>query len=231
MWDVFAFGLLLAASGLLIIGIISVFSTQPSVGIRTRIHAVAVLFAAFPVLFAAMFAVSSLHVDIDPDAAPQQPPAEEAVAQPVDNTPTEPRNTCHRQLLTYARNQFGVDNVRSVEVRGATVVVSYFRNTSWTVGWTRTALVLEAMDLMKHAYAEPTCSQILSVGVISYLDFIDKFGQDSEGLASEMWLDRDIAERIKLVLDQDDQRPLRGSRSRIREALFSQSLAIAGCAR
>ena len=136
--------------------------------------------------------------DNTPASSASRVPQASAVAEPIDNTPTEPRTTCAGQVLSRAKDQVGDNNVKDVEVRGGGtgIVVSYTKSVGLTVGWMRVGLIFDAMDLMQYAYTEPACRQLLRFGLISYTDGTDRFGHEKEVKASEMWLDRDAADRI-----------------------------------
>lgn len=113
-------------------------------------------------------------------------------------TTPEPRTTCAGLVLTRARERVGDDNVRDVAVSegGTEIVVTYYKRVGWSPGWLRVGLIYEAMELMEFAYTEPACRQLSSFGLIGYSNATDRFGNESETKASEMWLNRDIADRI-----------------------------------
>ena len=87
--------------------------------------------------------------DNTPASSASRVPQASAVAEPIDNTPTEPRTTCAGQVLSRAKDQVGDNNVKDVEVRegGTEIVVSYTKSVGLTVGWMRVGLIFDARGL------------------------------------------------------------------------------------
>ena len=119
------------------------------------------------------------------------------------------RAPCAYQIMARAREEVGDENVTSVDVSGGghQIVVSYTRSVGLMVRWMKVELMLEAMDLMEFAFTAPGCTELMSLGLISYTDTTDRFGNEQEVKASEMWLDRDTANRINWsVISRDRHR-------------------------